>query len=490
MAVNPILIAQKVLELIEGDDYEGILNIAASSPETCINKKSDHAAMRKLYLKLSLMIHPDKLGKSFPDATKAFQALVKSFEYLTAPDLIEEEQQEKGRGKKQKVPTISRSNDNCFRTRVCCPRCKQPWSEGSLDGNPDYYYNFLMSGLKQYLCSTCLCEFGCMTAVHKCPHCKRQFEYNPSDYHKQINCGHNSCTKKFGFYLFPASDRVMTEMKLNVKQEQEQRLRAREAKQRRAARSNRGTPLTAKEQERSFMMGLSDVCPRCGEDFTEMEDEEEQRRHLMECVDEKKHKEFAVKKAATAQLKEKKEAQAAKQESAQTHAAWQFLGANNEQLWLLEDDQLRSHAQGLNLDASGDSADLIGRIVKSSKQKEEEQEQEQEMPKRGRGKQSSSLLLTDGSTTGSKRKVDSSSALVSSSKAAAKRNKKIETMPTNLHSMSAKQLRAICASNDLMHLIDSGMSKADLLDVLENEYYGQPTSQTKDEQIMDLTIEN
>jgi hypothetical protein len=41
-----------------------------------------------------------------------------------------------------------------------------------------------------------------------------------------------------------------------------------------------------------------------------------------------------------------------------------------------------------------------------------------------------------------------------------------------------------------MHLIDSGMSKADLLDVLENEYYGQPTSQAKDEQIMDLTIEN
>ena len=39
-------------------------------------------------------------------------------------------------------------------------------------------------------------------------------------------------------------------------------------------------------------MGLSDVCPRCGEDFTEIEDEEEQRRHLMECDDEVKHKNF------------------------------------------------------------------------------------------------------------------------------------------------------------------------------------------------------
>ena len=39
---------------------------------------------------------------------------------------------------------LSRSNEGCHRTSIRCPRCKQPWSEGTLDGNPDYFYNFMM----------------------------------------------------------------------------------------------------------------------------------------------------------------------------------------------------------------------------------------------------------------------------------------------------------------------------------------------------------
>src|SRR4051812_25330419 len=100
--------------------------------------------MRKIYLKLRLIIHPDRMGKKYANATKAFQALViRVFEFLTAPDLTGESSSDRSKCNKAKVSTIARSNDNCFRTRVCCPRCKQPWSEGTLDGsNPDYYYNF------------------------------------------------------------------------------------------------------------------------------------------------------------------------------------------------------------------------------------------------------------------------------------------------------------------------------------------------------------
>jgi hypothetical protein len=68
-------------------------------------------------------------------------------------------------------------------------------------------YNFLMNGLKQYCCSTCLFEFGCMTAVHVCPFCTQDFEYSPQDYHRKIVCGNSGCDREFGFYEFVTSDR-------------------------------------------------------------------------------------------------------------------------------------------------------------------------------------------------------------------------------------------------------------------------------------------
>ncbi len=398
------------MELSELDDFEGILNLAATSKEGCITRSSPHSAMRKLYLKLSLLIHPDKLGKKFTQATKAFQCLVKALDNLTTQEVVEPTDARSGRTK-QKTATIARSNENCFRTRVRCPRCKQPWNEGSLDGNPDYYYNFLMSGLKQYLCSTCLCEFGCMTAIHNCPKCNKQFEYSPSQYHSQITCGHKNCEKPFGFMMFHTSDRVMNDIRASIKQEQEQRLKAREAKARRAARSNCGAPLTDKELEKSFMMGLVDICPRCGEDFTEIGDEEEQIRHLMDCVDEGKHKEHAKKKAEKVAATEKKESLKAKQDATQTHAAWQFLGASDSQLWLLEDDQLRSQAIQNGLDASGDTADLIGRIVQNNAKKEQSSEMTTTTSS-GRVSKKRLLLTNDENTVGEA----GSSALVTSSR--------------------------------------------------------------------------
>jgi hypothetical protein len=214
--------------------------------------------MRKAYLKLSLIIHPDKLGRTFDQATKAFQALVSAFDRLSSPEVVEEVVS-KG---KNKVAKIARSNEGCYRTRVCCPRCKQTWSEGTLDGNPDYFYNFLMTGLKQFSCSTCLCEFGCMTALHKCPFCQGLFEYSPEDYHRKVTCGREKCASKpFGFFCYSTSDRVIAEVKKEVKAEHERRLKARESKQRRAKRmEGRGSV----DEERAFLFGLTECCPRSG----------------------------------------------------------------------------------------------------------------------------------------------------------------------------------------------------------------------------------
>ena len=235
---------------------QGILNISTTSDAARITKQTPLATMRRAYLKLSLIIHPDKLGRSFDQATKAFQALVSAFDRLSSPDVIEEVVS-KG---KNKVAKIARSNEGCVRTRVCCPRCKQPWSEGTLDGNPDYFYNFLMTGLKQFTCSTCLCEFGCMTALHKCPSCQGSYDYSPEDYHRKVTCGRERCAKKpFGFFCFSTSDRVMVEIKKEIMAEHERRLKARESKLRRAKRmEGRGDV----DLERAFLFGLTDCCPR------------------------------------------------------------------------------------------------------------------------------------------------------------------------------------------------------------------------------------
>lgn len=176
-----VQIASQVLELGENGEHEKILSLAG----TPITSDTPVHVMRKAYLKLSLLLHPDKLQKRFSQATRAFQLLVSAFERLSTPEIEDDahmaEASSASRKSRQPKPTaeISRSNENCHRTRVCCPRCRQPWGENSVEGVPDYFYNFFMMGLKQYCCSTCLCEFGCMTATHKCPFCYHPFAYSP-----------------------------------------------------------------------------------------------------------------------------------------------------------------------------------------------------------------------------------------------------------------------------------------------------------------------
>jgi len=76
----------------------------------------------------------------------------------------------------------------------------------------------MMMGLKSFTCATCLCKFGCMSATHKCPSCKKAFEYNPSDYHRTVTCGNAKCQgKPFGFWLFHMSDRAYADLRVEIK---------------------------------------------------------------------------------------------------------------------------------------------------------------------------------------------------------------------------------------------------------------------------------
>ena len=117
---NAIIIAKKIIELAENYDDEGIINILNQSTDTRITRTSPIAAMRKCYLKLSLLIHPDKLGRDFEHATKAFQALVIAFERLSSPDATPITPASSASGKKPL--SINRSNEGCYRTIIKCPR--------------------------------------------------------------------------------------------------------------------------------------------------------------------------------------------------------------------------------------------------------------------------------------------------------------------------------------------------------------------------------
>jgi hypothetical protein len=219
----------------------------------------------------------------------------------------------------------------------------------------------------------------------------------------------------------------MKEMKAQVKEEQEQRIKAREQKMRRMARnSSRGVGEI--DQEKAFLMGLADLCPRCG-DALEQYGEDEQREHLATCNDPWKHKRHAENIAKAELVQKQKEAKTQKQESAQANAVWQFLGAKTGQLWLLDDDALRQQAKEANLSIEGDRNTLISRIVAEKKSKEgaDSGSDSDSGGKRGGGQKRGRLLLENKSST----------SLVVADKNGGKKPRKsgirIENLPSNLH---------------------------------------------------------
>ena len=81
-----------------------------------------------------------------------------------------------------------------------------------------------------------------------------------------------------------------------------------------------------------------DCCPRCGESFEGYPDEDTQRQHLVDCMDDKKHAAFAAKRENEKKIKHAKDLLQSKQESVQSKATWDFLGGQTSQLGIIVTD--------------------------------------------------------------------------------------------------------------------------------------------------------
>mmetsp|Transcript_29589 Transcript_29589/g.66319 ORF Transcript_29589/g.66319 Transcript_29589/m.66319 type:complete len:473 (-) Transcript_29589:94-1512(-) len=396
------------------------------------------------------------------------QVLVTAFERLTQPELVPDGQDDQSEGKSgskaKKTARISRSNEGCVRTSVHCPRCKQAWG-AAVEGNPDWFYNVMMQGLKSFTCATCLCQFGCMTALHKCPQCARTFEYSPQDYHRRVGCGHPKCisstaSKGFGFFLFSMSDRAEAALRAELKTAREQHARVVESARRRAASvakrrggGGQGVDAEAEAQasEAAFAAGLSDSCPRCGGSFLAMGGEEDQRQHLLECTDAKAIKAHAEKKRKVAAAAESKASRAALQDDAEALATWQFLGSKPEQLYLLSEPQLakqcrdrgialppntQSNSPKTSEEGGGRKAALISALVRSD-----------------------ALAVHSGGGRRKRGKLDAS------------------TLPENLESLSLEALQAVLAAHGFVSARASGSesaTKAELLAHVQAELCAEP----------------
>ena len=168
--------------------------------------------------------------------------------------------------------------------------------------------------------------------------------------------------------MYHASNRIIEELKKSVKEEQQLFLKGKEAKLRRNARSK-----STIDEEVAFTLGLMDQCPRCGEelDFEDADDAARARLHLMECNDVTKHAEHRKKKVENALKDEKKNEKQQAQEAVQRQAAWELLGSKTNNLWMLDDDQVKKQAAIENVkEHSGSRDEIINEIARKRKKTE------------------------------------------------------------------------------------------------------------------------
>mmetsp|Transcript_35112 Transcript_35112/g.84739 ORF Transcript_35112/g.84739 Transcript_35112/m.84739 type:complete len:638 (+) Transcript_35112:69-1982(+) len=424
-------LAEAILSLSDTAAISPIRILQLSDPS--LQHTSPTSDLRKAYLKISLHIHPDRIGGIFKEATKAFQVLVTAYETLTSPDYVPSDEPTTKKGKK-KTQQISRSNEGCHTTKIHCPRCHSRWGD-KVEGNPEWTYNVMMQGLKSFHCSTCLLQFGCMSAEHKCPHCRSPFSYSPDDYHRKISCSSTRCTKKFGFYMHHMSDLALRNLREEVLQRRDDAAKRMVGLKRRAKRAARN-----EEEEmdlHAFAAGLADECPKCGADFGGLLREGISAEiHLMNCTDEKSHQKQRAKKDAQRKKEREREEASALQNDAESKAAWGFLGKDNNQLYLLSETQLQKEMKekGISSSDGADKADMIAALVNQER----------------------SLVVMNGGG-------DSANASKSS-------NATLPSMST-LQRMDVDELRAVLASHGMDAKKIKGKSKRKLLELLEDKVY-------------------
>lgn len=403
------------------DDHVFVLSLSGKP----VKGSSDKAELRKAYLLLSAKVHPDK-NQGSQDSIKAFQVLLNSYERLANPEkFLKDADDDEQPKKRQKTERFTRSNAGCFKTKIKCPQCREEWGGASL-GLEDAAYNFFMTGLKQYYCHICSCLFGCMTGLHYCPHCRKEFQYDPDDYHSKVTCGNEKCRKEFGFWMFKVSERREREVRQEAKELHEQRLKKAAQKNRRAKRAgNRGGDGDAgndlRLQEQLFLIALRDTCPRCGWELERGEKVEEARLHLDDCNDKRKIQEYQEKIRKEKAAKAEKESTKSSEEEVLAFKQWEMNGRQVGQLWMLSDKMLKKQCGNFNLPDGGKRFEMIKRLSEYLRSHEV-------------------LMITDGKTnTTSEVKYDRCGI----------KNADEDDLPQNLHAMEREELQDLLASYNI-----------------------------------------
>eukprot|EP00593_Proboscia_inermis_P013727 CAMPEP_0171327194 /NCGR_PEP_ID=MMETSP0816-20121228/117925_1 /TAXON_ID=420281 /ORGANISM="Proboscia inermis, Strain CCAP1064/1" /LENGTH=207 /DNA_ID=CAMNT_0011826849 /DNA_START=429 /DNA_END=1052 /DNA_ORIENTATION=- len=154
-------------------------------------------------------------------------------------------------------------------------------------------------------------------------------------------------------------------------------------------------------------------------------DDEDEISHLRDCKDEKKITENKRKKQNIEDSQAKKKQQQEMQDDVNAKATWDFLGASNDQLWMLTDGALKKECNEQGIDVKGKANhDMITSLVRNRK----------------------SQALTKYTATGSAKPTS-------------------DSLPSNLHSMTVSQLRAIAASHDIK--VGSKLRKDDIIELLQ-----------------------
>lgn len=396
--------------------YELVLSLSGKE----ISATASKGELRKAYLLLSTKVHPDKNGQS-KESVQAFQALLSAYEHLANPQKFDEDDDDLPAKKRQKTERVTRSNSGCSKTKIKCPQCKSTWGGANL-GLEDAAYNFFMLAMKQYICGLCSCEFGCMTGIHFCPNCNKEFAYDPDDYHRKITCGNSKCSKEFGFWMFKVAERREREVRNEAKVKQEAEMKRIKQKNRRAKRAgNRGvTDMSAnsKLQEQLFVIMLRLDCPRCGWEISRGEGSDEAKEHLENCNDEKeiaKHQKFLEKQKA---LKGVKSSKQATQQEIMAAKQWEHNGRQIGQLWMLSENMLVKQCKDCGLDSEGSKHEIITRLGKHLRS-------------------NARLMITDGSTE-MPTEIKYDTVTIGQADE--------EDLPQNLHGLDKEDLQDVCAS--------------------------------------------
>ena len=294
-----------------------------------------------------------------------------------------------------------------------------------------------------------------MSAKHECPHCRKPFEYAPSDFHKQRVCGNPGCAKLFGFWQAPVSARRLAEVKKELLGVQEERLRKWEAKARREGRTKGraedgcGGGAAAATAERAFELELSDSCPRCGHSMARGS-VETHAEHLARCSDAAAHKAHAARVAAAA----KRAAAGAAAEVAGAEAAalagWEAGGRVLGTLWALPRGAVAALCAARGLPAAGEKVELIRRFVAHAR--------------RPRG-----VLALEDAAGGSSGGGGGAAAAAARVDAADISAVEAHELPANLHRMDAEALACVCASFGLEG--DAAEGKGALIKRLERRQF-------------------